>query len=224
MRQLKITKKFTNKDALSMDLYFHEINKLSMLTAEDEVTITRRIKNGDTKAFEMLITSNLRFVVSIAKQYQNRGLTLSDLISEGNVGLIKAAERFDETRGFKFISFAVWWIRQSILQSIAENARLVRIPVNKIGSISKVSSAFAILEQTYLRDPLPEEVADLLQFQTKVVEDTLQISNFHISIDSPLRDNEESTLHDVLTDPDSISPDRGIIDSSLKIEIDRVFT
>ncbi|HEY3388203.1 MAG TPA: RNA polymerase sigma factor RpoD/SigA [Prolixibacteraceae bacterium] len=222
MRQLKITKQFTNKDALSMDLYFHDISKLSLLTVEEEVTLTQKLKNGDSQAFEKLIVSNLRFVVSIAKQYQNRGLTLADLISEGNIGLIKAAERFDETRGFKFISYAVWWIRQSILQAIAESSRLVRVPVNKGGTISKVSIAFAKLEQEFHREPMPEEIAELLQFQVKVVEEALQNSNFHISIDSPLNEGDDNTLCDILVNDAAISPDMALIDNSLKVEVERI--
>ncbi|HEY3389871.1 MAG TPA: RNA polymerase sigma factor RpoD/SigA [Prolixibacteraceae bacterium] len=223
MRQLKISKQFTNKDALSMDLYFHEISKVSLLDSEDEAVLTRKIKSGDSDAFERLVTSNLRFVVSIAKQYQNRGLSLSDLIGEGNVGLIKAAERFDETRGFKFISYAVWWIRQSILQAVAENSRLVRVPVNKSGTITKVSSAFAKLEQEYLRDPMPEEIAELLKFKTRVVEESMQISTFHVSIDTPLNDDNESTILDLLINNDSISPDKALNDNALIFEIDRIF-
>ena len=226
MRQLKIAKIVTNRDELSLDIYLQEIGKLTMLTSEEEVSLAGLIRQGNPKALEVLITSNLRFVVSIAKQYQKQGLNLSDLINEGNLGLIKAAERFDETRGFKFISYAVWWIRQSILQAIAENSRIVRIPINQIGSIVKVNSAFAKLEQEFKREPTPEEIANLLKFQTKIVEEALQTQNFHQSTDAPLSDNNssESTLYDILISEDQLHPDKSLINNSLKIEIERVFS
>ncbi len=223
MKHSIITKQFTNKDALSLDLYFHEISKISLLTIEDESLLIQKIKIGDPKALEILILSNLRFVISIAKQYQNKGLTLSDLISEGNIGLIRAAERYDETRGFKFISYAVWWIRQSILLAVSENCRMVRIPLNKIGLVTKVSKAFAKLEQDYHREPMAEEIADLLNIQIKVVEETLQIANYHISIDTPLKESEESMLCDILIDNEALSPDKALIDNSLNLEINRTF-
>jgi len=224
MRHLRIAKQITNRDSPSLDLYLHEIGKVSLITIEDEVNLARKIKNGDRKALEMLITANLRFVVSVAKQYQNQGLTLSDLINEGNLGLIKAAERYDETRGFKFISYAVWWIRQSILQAVAEHSRIVRLPLNKIGSISKINNAFIKLEQDYQREPIPEEIADMLKFQIKVVEEGLQTANFHISTDAPLHESEgdEFTLYDSLINSDSPSPDISLLRNSLKIEIERI--
>ncbi len=223
MRQLRISKQITNRDAASLDLYLHEISKLTLISAEEEVNLARAIKSGDRKALETLIRSNLRFVVSVAKQYQNQGLTLPDLINEGNLGLIKAAERFDETRGFKFISYAVWWIRQSILQAIAEQSRIVRLPLNKIGSILKINNAFIKLEQDFQREPMPEEIADLLKLELAIIEEALQTSNFHISADAPLResDNEEYTLYDTLINTDEPSPDISLMNSSLKIEIER---
>jgi RNA polymerase primary sigma factor len=224
MRQLRIAKQITNRDSASLDLYLQEISKLSLITPEEEVCLARQIKNGDRQAFETLIRSNLRFVVSVAKQYQNQGLTLSDLINEGNLGLIKAAERFDETRGFKFISYAVWWIRQSVLQAIAEHSRIIRLPLNKIGSILKINSTFAKLEQNFQREPIPEEIAKILQIQTKIVEEAIQTATFHLSMDTPLResDNDEFTLYDTLINNDEPCPDMLLIDSSLKIEIERV--
>lgn len=222
MRQLKITKQITHSDSCSLDLYFNDIRKISLLEIDDEVSLTRRKKNGDQKAFETLVTANLRFVISVAKQYQNRGLVLSDLINEGNIGLIKAAQRFDDTRGLRFISYAVWWIRQSILLGIAEHARIVRIPVNKSNPISKVSIAYARLEQQFHREPLPEEVADLLNFQVQVVEDTLLISDYPVSIDAPMYNDSENTMADFLITNDAVSPDKDLENNSLKIEIDRV--
>jgi len=223
MRHLKIAKQITNRDSASLDLYLHEISKVNLITIEEEVGLARKIKDGDRKAFEILITANLRFVVSVAKQYQNQGLNLCDLINEGNLGLIKAAERYDETRGFKFISYAVWWIRQSILQAVAEHSRIVRLPMNKIGSISKINNAFTKLEQEYQREPIPEEIAEMLKFQLKIVEEALQTSNYHISTDAPLRDNDndETTLYDTLINNDAPSPDILLINNSLKIEVER---
>ena len=223
MRSLRITKQITNRDALSLDLYFGEVNKLNLLTMEEEINLATKIKNGDLKALEMLISSNLRFVISVAKQYQNKGLTLSDLINEGNVGLIKAAERFDETKGFRFISYAVWWIRQSILQSIAENSRMVRLPLNKLGTIAKINSAFAKLDQVFQREPFPEEVAEMLNFRLKVVEEAIQTSIFKISTDAPLRQGEsgEITLYDTLVNSDEPSTDMPLLQDSLNIEIER---
>jgi len=222
MRHIKITKQFTNKDALSLDIYFQEVRKIDLLTIEDEIVLTRKIKIGDPETVKMLILANLRFVISIAKQYQNKGLTLSDLISEGNIGLIKAAKRYDGTRGFKFISYAVWWIRQSILLAVSENCRLVRVPLNRIGTLSKVNKAYAKLEQDYNREPTPEEIADLLQFTIKSVEESLQISNSHISLDSPLVGDEEKTLYDIMSSNNVLSPDKALDDSSLNIEIERI--
>ena len=220
---IKISKQITNRDAASLDLYLHEISKLALISAEEEVNLARAIKSGDRKALETLIRSNLRFVVSVAKQYQNQGLTLPDLINEGNLGLIKAAERFDETRGFKFISYAVWWIRQAILQAIAEQSRIVRLPLNKIGSILKINNAFIKLEQDFQREPIPEEIAEMLKLEPSIIEEAMQSSNFHISTDAPLRESEseEYTLYDTLINSDEPSPDFSLINTSLKIEIER---
>lgn len=224
MRHLRIAKQVTNKDTLSLDIYLYEIGKVKLISVDEEVELARKIKDGDAKALEILIRSNLRFVVSVAKQYQNQGLTLSDLINEGNLGLIKAAIRYDETKGFKFISYAVWWIRQSILQAVAEQSRIVRLPMNKIGSISKINKAFTKLEQDYQREPISEEIAEMLTLQIKIVDEALESSNFHISADAPLFENEgdEVTLYDTLIKNDLPSPDLLLIDNSLKIEIERV--
>ena len=223
MRQLKIAKQVTNRDSESLDIYLHEIGKFKLISVEEEVILVRKIKDGDRSAFETLIRSNLRFVISVAKQYQNQGLTFSDLISEGNLGLIKAGERFDESRGFKFISYAVWWIRQSILQAIAEHSRIVRLPLNKISSILKINKAFTKLEQDYQREPMPEEIAEMLKFQTKIVEEALQTASFHVSADTPLDDgeNDENTLYDTLINNNEQSPDISLVNDSLKIEIKR---
>jgi RNA polymerase primary sigma factor len=221
MRQLKISKQVTNRENLSLDKYLHEIGKVELLTAEREVELAKRIKSGDRAALEELIKGNLRFVVSVAKQYQNQGLSLPDLINEGNLGLIKAAERFDETRGFKFISYAVWWIRQSILQALAEQARIVRLPLNKIGNINKINRTFSKLEQQYQREPTPEEVADILEITTDAVEDSLKVSGHHVSMDAPLRDDDGNSLYDVLLNEESPNPDDGLIGHSLKKEIER---
>jgi RNA polymerase primary sigma factor len=221
MRQLKITKQVTNRESPSLDKYLHEIGKVQLITAEEEVALAKKIKQGDQKALGKLISANLRFVVSVAKQYQNQGLSLPDLINEGNLGLIKAAQRFDETRGFKFISYAVWWIRQSILQSLAEQARIVRLPLNKIGSVNKVNNAFARLEQEYQREPTSEEIAELLDMVTKDVKEAMKVSNRHISMDAPLKPDEENTLYDVLLASDTVSPDAELLDDSLRREIER---
>lgn len=223
MRHLKIAKQVTNRDSTSLELYLHEIGQVSLISVDEEIILARKIKNGDRKALGTLIQSNLRFVVSVAKQYQNQGLTLPDLINEGNLGLIKAAERYDETRGFKFISYAVWWIRQSILQAIAEQSRIVRLPLNKIGALSKINKAFTKLEQDYQREPMPEEIADLLNLQIKIVKEAIETSGFHVSTDAPLHesDGDEITLYDTLINTESQSPDLLLINSSLKIEIER---
>lgn len=220
MRQLKITKQVTNRDTLSLDKYLHEIGKVELLSAEKEVELAKRIKKGDRKAFETLVKANLRFVVSVSKQYQNQGLSLPDLINEGNVGLIKAAERFDETRGFKFISYAVWWIRQSILQALAEQARIVRLPLNKIGSINKINKAFNQLEQEFQREPTVDELAALLEAKPELIEDTLSFSNIHVSMDAPLRDEEANNLYDVMLNEDSPNPEDSLIDDSLRKDIE----
>lgn len=221
MRQLKITKQVTNRDTLSLDKYLHEIGKVELLSAEKEVELAKRIKKGDREALETLIKANLRFVVSVSKQYQNQGLSLPDLINEGNLGLIKAAERFDETRGFKFISYAVWWIRQSILQALAEQARIVRLPLNKIGSINKINKAFSKLEQEYQREPTLDEVAKLMESKPELIEDSLNFSSIHVSMDAPLRDEEGNNMYDVMLNDDSPSPDDELMDNSLRKEIER---
>ncbi len=221
MRQLKITKQVTNRDTLSLDKYLHEIGKVELLSAEKEVELAKRIKKGDREALETLIKANLRFVVSVSKQYQNQGLSLPDLINEGNLGLIKAAERFDETRGFKFISYAVWWIRQSILQALAEQARIVRLPLNKIGSINKINKAFNKLEQEFQREPTVEEIADIMEMKPDLIEDSMNSSGSHVSMDAPLRDEEGNNLYDVMLNEDSPKPDDELMDNSLRQEIER---
>ena len=221
MRQLKITKQVTNRESPSLDKYLHEIGKVQLITAEEEVALARKIKQGDEKALSQLIKANLRFVVSVAKQYQNQGLGLPDLINEGNLGLIKAAQRFDETRGFKFISYAVWWIRQSILQALAEQARIVRLPLNKIGSVNKVNNAFARLEQEYQREPTSEEIAEVLDMAPKDVKEALKASNKHISMDAPLKPDDDNTLYDILLSENNDSPDADLLDNSLRKEIER---
>lgn len=221
MRQLKITKQVTNRETPSLDKYLHEIGKVKLLTTDDEVLLAKRIRAGEQKALESLVNGNLRFVVSVAKQYQNQGLTLPDLINEGNLGLIKAAQRFDETRGFKFISYAVWWIRQSILQALAEQARIVRLPLNKIGSINKVNNTFARLEQEFQREPTTDEIAEILDMAPREVKDALKVSSRHISMDAPLKKDEDNTLYDILLEKDTESPDAHLLDDSLRKEIER---
>lgn len=224
MRQLKITKQVTNRETPSLDKYLHEIGRVDLLTAEEEVELARRIRHGDNEALHTLVKANLRFVVSVAKQYQNQGLSLPDLINEGNLGLIKAAQRFDETRGFKFISYAVWWIRQSILQALAEQARIVRLPLNKIGSINKINKTFAELEQKYEREPSLNEIAQALEIASEEIKDTLRNAGKHVSMDAPLGNDEEGTMYDVLTNIESPSPDKGLLTDSLRREIERVLT
>ncbi len=221
MRQLKITKQVTNRETPSLDKYLHEIGKVRLLSADEEVSLAKKIRKGDDKALDQLINGNLRFVVSVSKQYQNQGLSLPDLINEGNLGLIKAAQRFDETRGFKFISYAVWWIRQSILQALAEQARIVRLPLNKIGSINKVNNTFARLEQDFQREPTPDEIAIALEMAPKEVKEALKVSSRHISMDAPLKKDEDNTLYDIILASDTISPDSHLLDDSLRKEIDR---
>jgi len=224
MRQLKITKQVTNRETPSLDKYLHEIGRVDLLTAEEEVELARRIRHGANEALNTLVKANLRFVVSVAKQYQNQGLSLPDLINEGNLGLIKAAQRFDETRGFKFISYAVWWIRQSILQALAEQARIVRLPLNKIGSINKINKTFAELEQKYEREPSLNEIAQALEIASEEIKETLRNAGKHVSMDAPLGNDEEGTMYDVLTNIESPSPDKGLLTDSLRREIERVLT
>lgn len=221
MRQLKITKSITNRESASLDKYLQEIGKEELITVEEEVELAQRIKKGDQIALEKLTRANLRFVVSVAKQYQNQGLTLPDLINEGNLGLIKAAEKFDETRGFKFISYAVWWIRQSILQALAEQSRIVRLPLNQVGSLNKINKAFSKFEQLNERKPSPEELAKVLDLPAEKVADTLRVSGRHVSVDAPFVDGEDNSLLDVLVNNDSPNADRSLIDESLAREIDR---
>ncbi len=221
MRQLKITKQVTNRETASLDKYLQEIGKVDLITAEQEVELAQRIRNGDQIALEVLTKANLRFVVSVAKQYQNQGLTLPDLINEGNLGLIKAAKRFDETRGFKFISYAVWWIRQSILQALAEQSRIVRLPLNKIGSINKINKTFAFLEQAHEREPSAEEIAKELDMTVNDVKESLKNSGRHVSMDAPLVEGEDSNLYDVLNSGESPNPDKSLLHESLKTEIER---
>jgi RNA polymerase primary sigma factor len=221
MRQLKITKSITNRESASLDKYLQEIGKEELITVEEEVELAQRIKKGDQAALEKLTRANLRFVVSVAKQYQNQGLSLPDLINEGNLGLIKAAEKFDETRGFKFISYAVWWIRQSILQALAEQSRIVRLPLNQVGSLNKINKAFSKFEQEHERKPSPEELADSLDLPTDKVADTLRVSGRHVSVDAPFVDGEDNSLLDVLINNDSPNADRSLIQESLAREIHR---
>ena len=224
LRQLKITKSITNRESASLDKYLQEIGKEDLITVEEEVDLAQRIKKGDKEALEKLTRANLRFVVSVAKQYQNQGLSLPDLINEGNLGLIKAAEKFDETRGFKFISYAVWWIRQSILQALAEQSRIVRLPLNQVGSLNKINKAFARFEQEHERTPSPEELANELDIPKEKVTDTLRVSGRHVSVDAPFADGEDNSLLDVLVNNDSPIADRGLINESLSTEVDRALS
>ena len=221
MRQLKISKQITNRESRSLDKYLQEIGAVQMVTAEEEVELARRIKSGDKVALERLVNANLRFVVSVSKQYQNQGLTLCDLINEGNLGLIKAAQRFDETRGFKFISYAVWWIRQSILQALAEQARIVRLPLNRVGVLSKISKAYSALEQQFEREPSAAELAAVLELDEDAVAETLKMSGRHISVDAPMKDGEDNTLLGVMESDHEPEPDKILITESLCKEIDR---
>ena len=221
MRQLKITKSITNRESASLDKYLQEIGREELITVEEEVELAQRIRKGDQQALEKLTRANLRFVVSVAKQYQNQGLSLPDLINEGNLGLIKAAEKFDETRGFKFISYAVWWIRQSILQALAEQSRIVRLPLNQVGSLNKINKAFARFEQEHERTPSAEELANELELPKEKVTDTLRVAGRHISVDAPFADGEDNSLLDVLVNADSPNADRGLINESLATEVDR---
>ena len=222
MRQLKITKSITNRESQSLEKYLQEIGKVELITPEEEVQLAIRIKQGDQRALDRLTKANLRFVVSVAKQYQNQGLSLPDLINEGNLGLIKAAQRFDETRGFKFISYAVWWIRQSILQALAEQSRIVRLPLNKVGLTNRINKAFSQLEQEYERDPSTEEIAEALEIEIEEVASTLGVASRHVSMDSPMSDGEENTLMDVLENPNAAATDEELDhNQSLQTEITR---
>jgi RNA polymerase primary sigma factor len=221
MRQLKISKQITNRDSQSLDKYLQEIGKVDLLTADEEVVLAKLIRAGDKAALEKLTKANLRFVVSVAKQYQNQGLSLSDLINEGNLGLIKSAQRFDETRGFKFISYAVWWIRQSILQALAEQSRIVRLPLNRVGSLNKISRTFSQLEQKYEREPTTEELAEVLQVSANEVRDTIKVSGRHVSVDAPFVQGEENSLLDVLENSSEEKPDDELMQDSLRKEIQR---
>jgi len=224
MRQLKITKQVTNRETASLDKYLQEIGKVELITADKEVELAQRIKAGDEVALEKLIKANLRFVVSVSKQYQNQGLSLPDLINEGNLGLMKAAKRYDETRGFKFISYAVWWIRQSILQALAEQSRIVRLPLNKIGSINKINKAYAHLEQENERPPSSEELSEVLDMSEEDIKESMKNSGRHLSMDAPLVDGEDSNLYDVLKSGDTQSPDKELMLESLQTEIERALS
>lgn len=221
MRQLKITKQVTNRESKSLEKYLQDISKLSLITAEEEVELAQRIKKGDQVALEKLVNANLRFVVSVAKQYQNQGLKLSDLINEGNIGLVKAAKRFDETRGFKFISYAVWWIRQSILQALADQSRIVRLSLNKIGTINKINKTYSFLEQAKQRTPSVEEIAKELEMSISEVKTSIKNSGRHVSMDAPLKEGETSSLYDVVKSNESPNPDKDLMHDSLKVEINR---
>lgn len=218
---MKIQRQYTSRDAQSLDKYLQEIAKVPLLTSDEEIELAKKIKQGDRKALEKLINANLRFVVSVAKQYQNQGLSLGDLINEGNLGLIKAAERFDETRGFKFISYAVWWVRQSILQALAEQSRIVRLPLNRVGTLSKIGKTYAQLEQEFEREPTAEEIAEELKMELKEIDVALRNAGRHVSVDAPFSSGEENTLMDVLENPNNASPDSQLMTASLKQEIDR---
>ncbi len=224
MRQLKIVKQITNRENQSLDKYLQEIGKVELITAEMEVELAKRIREGDQMALEKLTKANLRFVVSVAKQYQNNGLSLGDLINEGNLGLIKAAMRFDETRGFKFISYAVWWIRQSILQALAEQSRVVRLPLNRVGSLHKIGRTFSDLEQKFQREPSVEEMAETMQVSIEEIESTMRLGGRHISVDAPFVQGEENNLLDVLTNKTEELPDGDLIRDSLKREVSRVLS
>ena len=224
MRQLKITKSITNRESASLDKYLQEIGREELITVEEEVELAQRIRKGDQIALEKLTRANLRFVVSVAKQYQNQGLTLPDLINEGNIGLIKAAEKFDETRGFKFISYAVWWIRQSILQALAEQSRIVRLPLNQVGSLNRLNKAFSKFEQEYERIPTPQELAKVLEIPKEKITSTLRLSGKHVSVDAPFTDSDENSLLDVLTNEDTPKTDTILIKESLIKEIERALS
>ncbi len=224
MRQLKITKQVTNRETASLDKYLQEIGKVELITADEEVELAQRIRQGDKIALEKLTKANLRFVVSVSKQYQNQGLSLPDLINEGNLGLIKAAQRFDETRGFKFISYAVWWIRQSILQALAEQSRIVRLPLNKIGSINKINKTYARLEQEFEREPNAEEIAEALDITEAEVKESMKNAGRHVSMDAPLVQDEDNNMYDVLKSDEVVTPETELLYESLRKEIDRAIS
>jgi RNA polymerase primary sigma factor len=225
MRQLKITKQITNRETASLDMYLQDIGRVELITADEEVTLAQKIKTGDQKALDKLVKANLRFVVSVSKQYQNQGLSLPDLINEGNMGLIKAAQRFDETRGFKFISYAVWWIRQSILQALAEQSRIVRLPLNKIGAINKINKTFAKLEQELEREPIAEEISELLDILPEDIRETMKNQGRHMSMDAPLGNLEDGgSMYELLENTHEVTPDNELIKESLRNEIDRALT
>ena len=221
MRQLKITKSITNRNSDSLEKYLHDIGKEELITPEEEVDLARRIKQGDQEALEKLTKANLRFVVSVAKQYQHQGLSLPDLINEGNLGLIKAAQKFDETKGFKFISYAVWWIRQCILQALAEQSRIVRLPLNKIGALNKMNKTFSQLEQEHEREPSADELADALDLPKEKIYSTMELSGRHMSVDAPFQEGEDNSLLDVLSNPENPTTDHSLMEESLKAEIER---
>ena len=221
MRQLKITKQVTNRDTPSLDKYLQEIGRVELISPEEEVVLARKIRSGDSEALKKLVKANLRFVVSVAKQYQNQGISLPDLINEGNLGLIKAAQRFDETRGFKFISYAVWWIRQAILQALAEQSRIVRLPVNKIGSINRINRTFSRLEQLFEREPSPQEIADMLEMFPEDVKEALKTNSRTVSMDAPISAEEDNNMYDLIQNSDTPSPDKNLINESLAYEIER---
>ncbi|MDE6101077.1 MAG: RNA polymerase sigma factor RpoD/SigA [Paramuribaculum sp.] len=222
MRQLKINRSITNRESLSLDKYLQEIGREDLISVDEEVELARRIRNGDTEAADRLVKANLRFVVSVAKQYQNQGLALPDLINEGNIGLIKAAHKFDETRGFKFISYAVWWIRQSILQAVAEQSRIVRLPLNQVGAISRITKIFSRFEQSHHRNPSASEIADELKMPVEKISESIKVSGRHVSVDAPFVDGEDGNLLDVLVCDDAAPADSGLARESLSVEIDRV--
>ena len=224
MRQLKITKSITNRESASLDKYLQEIGREELVTPDEEVELAQRIRKGDQEALEKLTRANLRFVVSVAKQYQNQGLSLPDLINEGNLGLIKAAEKFDETRGFKFISYAVWWIRQSILQALAEQSRIVRLPLNQVGSLNKINKALTRFEQENERQPTNEELSEMIDVPKDKISDTLRVGSRHVSVDAPFVEGEDNSLLDVLPNDDSPSADRGLVNESLNTEIERALS
>lgn len=225
MRQLKITKQITNRETASLDMYLQDIGRVELITADEEVILAQKIKQGDQKALDKLVKANLRFVVSVSKQYQNQGLSLPDLINEGNMGLIKAAQRFDETRGFKFISYAVWWIRQSILQALAEQSRIVRLPLNKIGAINKINKAYAKLEQELEREPIAEEISEALNLLPEDIRETMKNQSRHMSMDAPLGTMDDGgSMYELLENDQEATPDNSLIIESLRSEIDRALT